>query len=303
MVKKLRIRESYLSENVITDLRTVLKDLPPYYKKIADDWFRKSDINIEDCKLVNISKPKGPTIAKKSEWPIIAMDEDGAVYWFGNNDYKQIRTNYPYDGLKQSKAFENAVEFWQVVPIDPETYQSRSDRKNTKTPGKFIDINKFNGSTRRGWRPGVYDKPTSGTRFMSVEEMDLYDPTVNKRKYEDILANMGQERYVKIYNNLCNELVEINERIHSIDLNNLLGYDTYDSNQTDYRTSAGHYQAALNMYWQTIDAFEALHRDIKQLGRLGRYGEAGAWEYREIKSDINTIKRRLLEVNKELDKI
>jgi hypothetical protein len=300
MVKKLRIRESHLNENVITDLRKILKDLAPYYRKLADDWFRNSNINIEDCSLVNIPKPKGPTIAKKSEWPIIAMDEDGGVYWFGNEDYKQMRTNYPYDELKQNKAFANAVEFWQVVPNDVDTYQSRSDRKNTKTPGKFIDINKFDGSTRRGWRPGVYDKPTSGTRFVSVEEMDLYDPTVNKRKYKDILANMGQERYVKIYNNLCNELVEINERIHSIDLNNLLGYDTYDSNQTDYRTSAGHYQAALNMYWQTIDAFEALHRDIKQ---LGRYGEAGAWEYREIKSDINTIKRRLLEVNKELDKI
>ena len=298
---KLRIRESALRENVITDLRQVLKDLKPYHKKIANDWFRNSNINIEDCNLVNIAKPKGPTIAKKSEWPIIAMDEDGAVYWFGNNDYKQMRTQYPYDELKQSRAFEKAVEFWQVVPKDPENYKSRSDVQNTKTPGKFIDLDKFDGSTGRGWRKGVYDKPTKGTQFMSVEEIDLYDPTVNRNKYKTMLAQMGDKRYIKMYNDLCDELIEVNERLHSVDLNNMMKYDTYSSKTTDYRTAAGHYQAALNMYWQTVDVFESLHKDIRELNNWKDY--ADAWEYDNINSDIKTIKRRLSEVNQELDKI
>ena len=298
MVKKLKIRESVLNENAITDLRSALKFLQPWNRKEAERWLRDSDINIKDCQLIPINKPKGPTIAKKSKWPIIAVDENNEPYWFGNDKY--MDNSYGYNNVKQTDAFNRAIEFFQVVPKDESTYKSRSEIKATKTPGKFVDLDRYTGEKRRGWTPGLYDEPKKGTRFLTDEEINLYNPNINRKRYKQALAELGEDRYIRIYDELCDQLIETNDRIHSIDLNNLLKYNNYDSKEKEYRTSARHYTSAINMYYQTVDAFENLHRSIEQ---LTRWGKPSAWEYDDIKNAISTIKYRLKEVNADLDKM
>lgn len=305
MIKKIRINENepkrrrFIKENVITDLRKLLNHLWSGDRKNAENWFRDSNINIEDCSLFPIDKPKGPTIAKKSDWPIIAIDDKGNAFWFGNDKYQNVSSRYQYQNMKQTDAFNNATEFYKVVPNDVDTYQTRTDIHSTRTPGKFVDVDEFGKRNTRRER-GVYDKPYKGTRFMTPEEMDLYNPNINKKKYDQLLANMGADRYIKMYNDLCDKVIEVNNRIKNIDLDNLIKYDTYDSTKNDYRTKLRHYTSAINMYYQTIDAFEALHGDIKQMVD-SEWGGPYDWEYVNIKNDMHTIKYRLEDVIKSLD--
>lgn len=301
MVSRIRTKKSYnLKENVITDLRQTLSYLNRWDRSQAEKWFRESDINIEDCKLVSIPKPKGPTIAKKSEWPIIAVDNNGNVSWFGNSAYKHTG-NYKFNGMKQSDAFNRATEFYQVVPKDVATYQSRSAVADTKTPGKFVNIDTY---SRDGYRRRYNTSltPRKGTRFLTDTELALYNPETNRNRYEQALAELGADRYIEMYDNLCDEVIVLNQRINSIDLGNLIKYNSYSAKQRDYRTKIGYYTTAVNIYQQTVYAFEHFHDDIKNMAD-DRWGKPTKWEYQSIKNDIDVIKDRIKQVNKYLDLI
>lgn len=134
-----------IRENAITDLHKQLNNFKQWDKKTLLGWLRGKDLNIEDCEAIPIDRPKGYTTAKRSKWPIIAMNADGQFSLFGGDDFMTTRSEYDAGGNKISKMFHDAIQFYQIVPKDESNYMSRTDirKAGNRGQGTFVDVDKI----------------------------------------------------------------------------------------------------------------------------------------------------------------
>lgn len=232
MVRKLHIKESYFKENVITDMRS-LGIINSTEAGKALDTYSFNFINLQDCKLVPVDRPRTYAQAKKSSYPIIGVKNTTirkgygnrvtgpAVYGiFGNNDFSYVAGD---DRVRIN--FEECENFYQVVPIDEDSYTRAQDirKGRERTITATIDDS---GELQYG---GYFTDLKGKKRSLTQSDIDMYDPTINRNKYKDILTKNHLGKYTMEYDVLCDKFNEFMDRFHNLDIRTMKSYNFTDA--------------------------------------------------------------------------
>lgn len=276
-----------IKENAVSDINTVIPNLDERSLKNVKEWIKNSGLNIEDCKIVPINRPQGYTTAKRSYYPIIAVDDEGRASWFGQDSFKSY---WKYGVGKISHAFAGAKDFYQVVPEDENTYQSRElirKNKGRQDNSRYVDFDKYVKATDYDERQNaVHFWNQKGHRFMTPEEMDLYDPDVNMHKYKELLKQSGAERYINQYNEICKDIKLINNAMGNID-------DIY-SFEADYGD-------LLDIYGKLISTLSSLHSILNRVNANGFSTKPFGDTLELVKGKFNTIKQLIIQIKSVLE--
>ena len=302
---KLRIKEfnNFLKENAITDIRQLnVTDI--WATQALERWLATygGNINIEDCKLVPVAKPKGYTTAKRSNFPFIGVDRDGNVSWFGLNEFDSVG----WKNSSISKAFNRAIEFYQIVPEDPDIYQNRPDIHKNKNRGQgaFVNVDMLSRGKSIGYDNGKYSYPRHGTQYLTFDEIDAYDVNVNRRKYTKMLEEAGAETFIKRYNTICDRINELNELFKEFTFNDFGTFDNVhfddedallDSNKLDS------YRSALRFYADAVEDLRSAHSEIEKLQLKGSSRYHNVYDklkryFKSVEDNINRAENKLEEV-------
>lgn len=288
-----------IRENAISDIHTMMKGLSNWDKQQLLRYLRDSNINIEKCHLEEIPAPSGYTTAKRSPEPILAINADGEVAVFGEDEFKVF--NVDYSGRNKysiSKMFKGATEFYKIVKDDD--YESRKlvRKSQGRGQGKFYDMDSIIGKADDYiWADG---KPFKGARYMTKEEHDLYNPAINKQKYLKMLEETGLDRFIKEYGNLCEAINDFNKRLQTLDISSLTAFDNVTTR--DY-SPIQDYQEALGCYHDAIRELQDLHRIITDIrDDRGYYSNPGD-AYQKLKRQAGYITKNLDRAHRQLDNI
>ena len=218
-------RKLHLKENAITDMRNLglvnIDHAKTYLDSYVDNY-----VNLQDCTIREIPRPRTFAAAKKNPYPIIAV-KSHAVIWqsygkprlegpaiygiYGNNGFHNV------DGDEAVRTnFADCDKFYEIVPINPDTYKSAGDirRGRERTYNAVIDDSGKISTYYDG-----YGLPKGGKiRRLTQAEIDSYDVAKNRKKYIDILSKNHLNKYIKQYDELCNMYTEFIDRIRNIGL-------------------------------------------------------------------------------------
>ena len=283
MVRKLHIRE-----NIISDLYG-LKVINMDNTKQVITSYGFNSINLNDCSLVEIDKPRTYAAAKKSDFPILGMKDNYTLRqrWepsktglavmgiYGNDNFMSVAGD---DRIRYN--FEQCDKFYKAVPNDMDTYQRQSDiaRNRTHTVlGKLNDAGEMGTKNTWDYDHGKnYNRNTlHKARAYTTDDLIAYDPAINRRRYEDILAKNHLERYITSYDDICKSVKDFQNRIKDIDVIN----NEYDFGRT------------IDTFKRLISQIKSLNYNIDKIKKSNADGTGGWFRTTEndLKSDIVKI--------------
>ena len=262
-----------LTENTVSDL---YKELGKYnfsndqIKKTVEDLkdylLRNTTVNLEDTKIVPINKPKSSTAARRSDNFLIGLTDyldaviTGNDYWWDLARVYRGRGKYASRGIRE--AFNDSTMWFEIVPINPDTYQTTYDVRGSRRENPYYkDVFDYK------------DPYTGKTKQLYNFEQDLYDVDLARRKYRDKLTDI---RSRKQYDAILASVEDINNRIRAIDF----GHPIFDNNYN--MTKLG--EAYKDMK-RSLDYFESkIKKD----------------DYKIDNYDVNTVIRSIAAVNDKL---
>lgn len=282
------VRKLHIQENVVSDM---------YGLKIINMNNTKQylqnhtyDINLEDCSLVPIDKPRTYVTAKKSEFPILGVGDNYSVYVGGRERYKRGKAVVGIYGNdyfisvagddKIRSNFESCEEFYKVVPNDIDAYQSRysiaKDRTHTALT-KLNDKGRIDDSSKN-----TLHKSRAFTNY----DIDAYNPETNRKRYVDILTRNHLDKFVDDYNDACTTVKAFQNRLNNIDITAVSEF------------SFGY---ALDAFKKLISALKSLNYDIEQI----KTGAQGYWRVTEsdIEKAIDRFDAAAIDLHKKLDSL
>ena len=265
----------YIKENAITDLRNELNKTDLYPEQITDcmnkikeittQWL---DINIQDSKLVPVSKPKSTTAAKRSPNMFIGLNRRGRGLLIGQNYYTDLFPTISFTrgyhiidrGVRE--AFDDADIWFEISPINVDTYKNRTAiGKERKVDGIYNQVHDYK------------DPYTGRTRQLYDYEFDLYDTKMARSKYTKRLTDIRSREQ---YDEILSDIEDINNRIRAIDF----GHPIFDSSKN---------VRDLGMAYKDMKrALESFERKLK----MSDY-QIDDWDMREIKNKIKEVMSQL----------
>lgn len=188
------------------------------------------DLNTNELSVREVSKPKGPTVAKKNPELLIGINsETGNAVLIGKGQFEEFfngtlgsgayrydksapenpMPDY-YDAYKHPRValrdYWEGLDVWlEIAPTDPETYQSYRTVRNAKQarPGRDTQFTNYDGKR-------IYNF-----------EYKLYNPEEARRIYARRLKSVKTR---KEYEDILNSIEGINARIDNINF----GHPVYD---------------------------------------------------------------------------
>ena len=229
-----RINKSYIKENAITDMRKLdIVNSNEVGRKL--DNYAYNFTNMQDCKLVPIDRPRTYAQAKKSLYPIIGVRNNVSLYQgynkprlsgsavygiFGNDTFDAVAGD---DRIRSN--FEECEEFYKIVPIDEDSYTNAKDIRQgrERTVQAAIDDS---GELQYG---GYFSDIKGKKRMLTQFDIDMYDPTINRNRYKDILTKNHLGKYAMEYDVLCDKFDEFMDRFHNINIRTIKHYNFTDA--------------------------------------------------------------------------
>lgn len=229
-----RANKSYIKENAITDMRKLgIVNSTEAGRKL--DTYSYDFVNVQDCKLVPIDRPRTYAQAKKSLYPIIGVKDNMSIYQgynkprltgpavygiFGNNDFSNV------DGDDRVRVnFDECDKFYKVVPIDEDSYTNARDIRQGREQTVQAAIDDSGELQYDRYHNNIKGKKRMLTQF----DIDMYDPTVNRKKYKDILTKNHLGKYAMEYDVLCDKFDEFMDRFHNINIRTIEHYNFTDA--------------------------------------------------------------------------
>ena len=285
MVKKLRIKENVVSDMYglkIINMDEVKNDLQGFMYSI----------NLETCSLVPIDKPRTYAAAKKSEFPILGIVDKGYMYAGWNKPRKTgpvVTGIYGHDYFMSTRQgddkvranFDSCDRFYQVVPDDIETYKTRYDVSKDRThtvPVKLDDEGRYDDSRRNTLHK---------SRAFTQDDLDAYDPDVNRKRYVAILTKNHLNKFVSDYNDACATVKAFQNRLNNIDITAVSEYS---------------YGYALDSFKEVISRLKSLNGDIGSISGDNKSAWRIATES-DIESDIDRFDAAAAELAKRLSSL
>ena len=228
-----------IKENVITDLKNMgVLNVNDEVKSIL---LNNYGLNINDCTLVPC-RPRSYMAAKSNENVILGIcnnynyrpswrDEGkkGPVVYaiFGKNDFYNVLSDA---GIRY--VFAQLDAFYEIIPADPETYKSKYDiGRNRRQDGYGYNDYRINDKGEVQYKD--YSRTNSNKiRSLSQDEIKQYDPSYNRSRYAKILAKNHLDKYVKYYDDLCEDFEDILDRIKNLRGKDIIKNRTYYSSTT-----------------------------------------------------------------------
>lgn len=212
-----------IKENVITDLKNMgVLNVNDEVKRIL---LNNYGLNINDCTLVPC-RPRSYMAAKSNENVILGIysnynyrpswrDEGkkGPVVYaiFGKNGFYNVLNA---DGIRYN--FAQCDTFYEIVPTDPETYKSKYDiGRNRRQDGYGYNDYRISDTGEVQYKDYSGAK-SNKIRSLSQYEIRQYDPSYNRDRYAKILAKSHLDKYVKYYDDLCEDFEDILGRIKNL---------------------------------------------------------------------------------------
>lgn len=296
MVKKL-----YIKENVISDLYGLKIINMDKAKRTLMSWSFNS-VNLNDCSLVSIDKPRTYAAAKKSDFPIIGLKDNYTIYQGWNKPSKRglaVMGIYGNDNFmsvagddKVRTNFEQCDKFYKVVPDNADTYQRQADIAKNRTHTVLGKLNDEGGIDTdrmydydRTYQRNTLHKP----RAFTQDDLVAYDPAVNRRRYDDILAKNHLERYITSYDDICKSVKDFQNRIKDIDVIT----NEYDFGRT------------IDVFKKLISQIRSLNYDIDKIKNSKADGRDswGRATDEDIAKDIATIENTSDDLDDKLMKL
>lgn len=182
------------------------------------------DFNAQDLNLVKISKPKGPTVAKRSpnmligistatgDAVVIGKDQffayfsgetgSGRSNSYGNRAPEDPRPTWDNKNRQVSlRDIWDRLDLWFEI-VEGADYTPRSEISKGRRDDTFVSYNSDADHNRDMKRKIFYS------------ELDLYDPQEARRKYS---RRLKQSKYRKQYEAILSDVESLNDRIRSID--------------------------------------------------------------------------------------
>ena len=249
-----------IKENVITDLKQKniinLKDA----KETLLSWAFK--VNLEDCTIVQF-RPRSYMAAKNNENIIIGIKSNTSYHsgWrsperignvvmgiYGNSNFISV---YGPDSIRAN--FAECDTFYEVIPVSDDSYTKRSDK--TKALGRTGEYRYYTLDDSGDLNDARYDYDSKGKkRLLSLDDVKMYDPNINKRRYINILSKNHLNKYVNNYEDLCRKFNIVRQSISNIDSNVII------NNRYDYSRTI----KCLDSY---LDSLSDLNRYIKDVDK------------------------------------
>ena len=282
MVRKLHIKENVVSDMYrlkIINIDEVKNDLQGFMYKI----------NLETCSLVPIDKPRTYAAAKKSEFPILGIRDKGSMYMGWDQPTKVgpvVVGIYGHDYFMSTRRgddkvrtnFDNCDRFYQVVPDDIETYETRYDVSKDRThtiPVKLDDKGRQDDSRRNTLHK---------SRAFTQDDLDAYDPDVNRKRYVAILTKNHLNKFVSDYNDACATVKAFQNRLNNIDITTV---------------SEWGYGRALDAFKEVISRLKSLNSDIGSISGDNKHAWRTATES-DIEDDIDRFDKAVVELAKRM---
>ena len=285
-------RKLHIKENVVSDMyRLKIINIDEVKNDLQGFMYK---INLETCSLVPIDKPRTYAAAKKSEFPILGIVDNSYMYAGWNKPRKTgpaVAGIYGQDyfmstGQGDDKVranFDNCDRFYQVVPDDIETYETRYDVSKDRTnvlPAKLDDAGNIDNSRRNTLHK---------SRAFTQDDVDAYNPEVNRRRYVNILTKNHLNKFVSEYNDACATVKSFQNRLNNIDITSVNGYS---------------YGYALDAFKEVISRLKSLNDDIGSISGDNKSAWRTATES-DIESDIerfddavNKLEKRMQDIEK-----
>lgn len=235
--------------------------LVKWLENIFRDW-TTYDFNAQDLSVIPVQKPKGPTVAKKSEQILIGINSNtgdavvvgqgkffeyySGMYGHGNKPFDDRNPEDPVpdygNAFKHRKVslrdtFENLDIWLEVIPKDPDTYQNRRAIRDTRNH----DLIKYNDGKL--------------SKLIYAFEQSLYDPETARDKYADRLKSYKDKQK---YSSLLNSIDDINDRIRNIEFGHPI-FDAPTFNQVDIVNLQKSYKTLVNYVDLLNDEIEKSH--------------------------------------------
>ena len=265
------VRKLHIKENVVSDMYR----LKIINMDIVKNYLHRYvyDINLEDCSLVPIDKPRTYAVAKKNIFPILGVGNNYSVYVGSRNGgYKRGPAVVGIYGKgeffsvagsdKIRSNFEECESFYQVVPDDVYTYQSRYDIAKNRThtvDTKLDDAGRIDDSSKNTLHKN---------RAFTDSDLADYNPETNRKRYIDILTKNHLDNFVDDYNDACSTVKAFQNRLNNIDITTVNEYS---------------YGNALDSFKNLISRLKSLNRHIEDI----RKGNNNTW-YHPTESDIES---------------
>jgi len=285
MVKKVHIKENVVSDMYglkIINIDEVKNNLQGFMYKI----------NLNTCSLVPIDRPRTYAAAKKSDFPILGIRDKGYMYAGWNKPRKTgpvvagiygqdyfMSTGQGDDKIRAN--FDSCDRFYQVVPDDIETYETRYDVSKDRTHTASVKLDD----------KGRYDDSRRNTlhknRAFTQDDLDAYDPDVNRKRYVAILTKNHLNKFVSDYNDACATVKAFQNRLNSIDITAVSGY------------SYGH---ALDAFKEVISRLKSLNDDIGSISGDNKSAWRTATES-DIENDIDRFDKAVAELAKRMSSL
>lgn len=292
---KLRIKESngFLKENVITDITKLgcINNMDDVKDKLQ---LKLYDVNLQDTILKPIDKPATYMKAKKSPNPLLGIKSNGSLSVWDDKTYKYLRKQGPsiqgiygnndffnVDGDDSIRAnFAKCDTFYEIVPVNSDTYKSRSTISGSREPTYLVRLRDTN-DIDIGWQADKANK-----RFTNDDIM-AYDPIYNRKRYAKILSLNHLDKYRNEYEAICDDIEELKGEFTDISLRSIM-----NGNTTYY------YKQFLNKFAEVIDKFRNVQNYIGYVAN----GDS-MWTERDLKQKFsefyvvfNTAQKRLQEL-------
>lgn len=281
MVKKLHIKENVVSDMYglkIINIDDVKRTLQSY---------TFGSVNLNTCSLVPIDRPRTYAAAKKSDFPILGIRDKGYMYMGWNKPRKTgpvvvgiygddyfTSTSQGDDKIRAN--FDSCDRFYQVIPDDMDTYKRRYDIANSRTHTasvKLDDTGRQDDSRRNTLHK---------SRAFTQDDLDAYDPNVNRKRYVAILTKNHLDKFVSDYNDACATVKAFQNRLNNIDITAVSGYS---------------YGYALDAFKEVISRLKELNGDIGSISGDNKSAWRTATES-DIESDIDRFDKAVAELAK-----
>lgn len=292
-----------IKENVITDLRS--KGIINLNDAKSALLSYMSDVNLQDCILVPFS-PKSYMSAKNSNNMIIGIKSDAVIRGNYSNNYQSktgpavvgIYGHYNFyavaniDSIRAN--FAACDTFYEVIPANSDSITSRSKKHSELNRyTKYDDMYINDEGDVRGAYNAWSNKRDAGThkiRSMSQDDMEMYDPNINRARYAKILVKNRLGKYVERYNELCKNFNEIRK------LTSELSTDVIINHRSNYKTLTD----AMHSYLYDISA---LDNDIKRVDKQdvdGYHRYSDTYES-DLKNSFDRAEKSYTKVMQQLD--
>ena len=224
-----------LRENAITDMKSMgIINIAKAKEKLR---YYPYYLNIEDCTIKEIERPKTYAKAKKNRYPIIGVSnmslptgwrtpriEGPAVSGiFGMDDFSNV------DGEnKVTLNFSECEKFYEIAPINPDTYKSSQEIHNQRVQrsGGGIHLGNLNdkGEFEDRYGSGRFCNRREYNKAFTSSDINDYDPTYNKVRYTKLLSQLHLDKYKKQYVDACDDIKLLQDEVAKLGTSNLHDY-------------------------------------------------------------------------------